>query len=476
MPLMSRTVSNTSTAPPTVQFLGAAGTVTGSKHLVRTGKASVLLDCGMFQGLKELRERNWAKSPVSVSEIDAIVVSHAHIDHTGHLPLVVRQGYRGPIWCTPATAELLPILLLDAAKLQEEDAEHANRKGYSRHVPALPLYTVQDAQNVFKLLHTAPFGEEFSPAEGVRTLFRRAGHILGSASIELRFGSPEIQLAFSGDLGRFGREILRDPEPIPQADVLLLESTYGDRVHSPDPLADLAGVVTEAAQRGGALIVPAFAVDRTQELLWALRRLEDQKRIPVVPVYIDSPMALEVTQLYVKYSGEHRLPVDNLIEPDANPLCCHRQKWIHSVDESKALNGQTGPMIIVSSSGMATGGRVLHHLEHRVSDPHTTVLFVGYQAAGTRGRLLLEGAKTLRLHGRDVPVNAQIRSVEGFSGHADRAEMLRWLGGFQRPPRKTYMVHGEGPAATGLAQVIHDQFGWETHVAEDGEVVPLLGT
>jgi metallo-beta-lactamase family protein len=460
---------------PTVQFLGGAGTVTGSKYLVRAGGRQVLLDCGLFQGLKSLRLRNWAEPPFQPSKVDAVVLSHAHVDHTGYLPLLAHHGFRGPVYCTPATADLLGVLLPDCARLQEEDAAHANRHGYSKHRPALPLYTSADAEAALRLVRRRPFGRPFQVCEGFTALNRRAGHILGAASVELRIGADDpLWLVFSGDLGRWNRPILRDPEPVPRADVLLVESTYGDRLHPPDPLPELARVVNEAAARGGALLVPAFAVDRTQELIWTLRRLEDEGRIPVLPVYEDSPMAIEVTELYGRHPDEHDVETRALTDEGKNPLKTRKLRAVRTPRESKALNAVQGPMIVIAGSGMATGGRILHHLARRLSDPRTTVLLVGYQAEGTRGRALQDGATSLRLHGRDVPVAARVEVVQGLSAHGDRKDILRWLSGFKRPPARTYVVHGEPAAAEGLAQAVRAELHWEVRPAVHGETVELV--
>ncbi len=460
-------------ASPTVQFLGAAGAVTGSKHLVRAGGRSVLLDCGLFQGLKQLRLRNWRQLPIEAATIDAVLISHAHIDHSGYLPLLVRQGYRGPILCSSATADLLPVLLCDAAKLQEEDAEHANRHGYSKHRPALPLFTSADAEAALRLIETRPFGERFPVTDGFAAIFRHAGHILGSATIELQIGgAAPCRLVYSGDLGRWNRPILRNPELVTDADVVLVESTYGDRVHTGDPEEDLARVIRESVQRGGVLLVPAFAVDRTQELLWYLRRLEEAKRIPVLPIYIDSPMAIDVTEIYARHPEEHNLEMAAFRQQHRSPLRCKNQHMARTPDESKAINHLGGPMIIISASGMATGGRVLHHLEQRLPDPRTTVLLVGYQAAGTRGRSLQEGARTIRMYGHEIPVRAHVETLQGLSAHADREDIIRWLSAFHQP-KHVYLVHGEPESARGLADTIEKRLHWQVSVARDEEVVEL---
>jgi metallo-beta-lactamase family protein len=459
---------------PTLRFLGGAGTVTGSKYLVSAGGRQLLLDCGLFQGLKELRLRNWSKFPFDPRQVEAVVLSHAHIDHSGSLPLLARQGFRGPIFCTSGTADLLSVLLPDSAHLQEEEAANANRHGYSKHRPALPLYSARDAQAALGLIEPRSYGERFPVTAGMMAILRRAGHILGSASVELQVGEPDaFRLAFSGDLGRYGRPILRDPEPIPDADALLVESTYGDRIHPPEPMESLARIVKEAAERGGALLVPAFAVGRTQELIWMLRQLEEAKRIPSLPVYIDSPMAIDVSDFYCRYPEDHALDMKQLMDQKRCPLCCKQYQLARTPEESKALNYHSGPLIIISASGMATGGRILHHLKLRLPDPRTTVLLVGFQSVGTRGRSLQNGARTIRIHGQDVPMRAKVETLDGLSAHADREEILRWLSGFRHPPTQTYIVHGEPRASQGLADALQSRLRWKARVARDGETIPL---
>ena len=407
----------------TIRFLGAAGTVTGSKHLLTVNGRHVLLDCGLFQGLKALRLRNWQPLPFDAARVDAVLMSHAHLDHSGALPLLVRQGFRGPIYCTPATKELAAVILRDAAHLQEEEAEIANRYGFSKHRPALPLYTTDDAEAALRLLETRDYGAPFPVNGDIDAIYRRAGHILGAATMELQLGPGACtRLVFSGDLGRWNRPILRDPELVPEADVVLVESTYGDRIHSGDAEAALARVVRDAVARGGALIVPAFALGRVQELIWTLRRLEDADAIPTVPVFVDSPMATDVTDIYLHHPEEHDLDMQLLRDAKRAPLRCREQRIIRTAQESKALNDRSGPMIIFSASGMATGGRVIHHLKARLGDDRTTVLLPGFQAAGTRGRALAEGAREVRIHGRSVPVRATVVTLDGFSAHADRDE------------------------------------------------------
>jgi len=455
----------------TLQFLGAAGTVTGSMHLVTTGARRLLLDCGLFQGLKELRLRNWTARLPDAASLDAVVLSHAHIDHSGYLPLVARQGFRGPIYCTAATAELLGVVLPDAARLQEDDAERANRHGYSRHHPALPLYTAADARAALQLVEPRPYDQAFAVCDGVTALLRCSGHILGAATVQLDVAGT--RLVFSGDLGRYDRPILPDPEPVPTADVLLLESTYGDRPHRSGAEDDLTRIVCAAAQRGGAIVVPAFAVDRTQELLWLLHRLEEARRIPALPTYIDSPMAIDVTDIYRRHPEDCDAQMAQALASGGRPLATQQLRIARSVEESKAINAVRGPIIIISSSGMATGGRILHHLVQRLPDPLTTVLLTGFQAAGTRGRALEEGAKQLTLFGQAVPVRARVERIDALSAHADCEETLRWLGGFERPPRATYLVHGEPEGAQGMAAAIKQRLRWDVRVAGDGETVEL---
>lgn len=460
---------------PTLQVLGAAGTVTGSKYLVKHRGQQVMLDCGLFQGLKELRLRNWLKPEFAPREITSIVLSHAHIDHSGYLPLLVKRGFRGTIHCTRGTAELLEVLLPDSAKLQEEDAQRANRHGYTKHAPAMPLYDERDVREALKLVDTHPFGKSFSVAGEMKVEFRRTGHILGAASIDLAIGKIDpVRVVFSGDLGRFRQPILHDPEPVPEADLLLVESTYGDRLHPPDPTAELERLINQAVAERGVIVVPAFAVGRTQELIWYVRQLEDAGRIPILPVYVDSPMAREVTEIYSRFTDEHDQETLALTHHGKRLIETNHMSLIRDHDESKAINSLQGPMIIVSSSGMATGGRVLHHLARRLGDPTTTVILPGFQAAGTRGRQLEEGARTIIIHGREVVVQARVVKVEGLSAHADQSEIMHWLHEFQRPPAACYLVHGEPVAAQALKSLIEQELDWPTHVAQDGEVIPIL--
>ncbi len=460
---------------PSIQFLGAAGTVTGSKHLLRANGSAVLLDCGLFQGLKALRERNWKSLPVEPSEIDAVVLSHAHIDHSGYLPRLVREGFDGPIYCTTATGALLTFLLKDSAYLQEEHAAYANRSRYSKHEPALPLYTIPDAVTTLELVRQLDTHSPFEVAKGIRVTYRPAGHILGAATVDLEIenGATPLRVVFSGDIGRYDSPILKDPEPVEQADYLLVESTYGDKQHAQDPDGQLARIFTETADRGGAMIVPAFAVGRSQEMLWRLKNLEDDGRIPKIPVYLDSPMAIGVTEVYRRACNEHDDEMHEAYAKGEKPLTPALLQVSATPAESKAINRVRGPIVIVSASGMASGGRVLHHLKRRLPDKRTTVMLTGYQAAGSRGRALQEGAKTVRIHGAEIDVRARVETVHGLSAHGDRSELLRWLGGFEHAPRHTFLVHGEPSVLNSFAGVIRDKRGWKVSVAKDRERAAL---
>lgn len=457
-----------------VEFLGGAGTVTGSMHLVHAGGNRVLLDCGLLQGLKDLRLRNWSERVADPAGVDAVVLSHAHLDHAGYLPRLVAAGFTGPVYCTPATGDLLTIMLPDAAHLQEEQAEHMNYMGFAKHKPALPLYTTADALEAVDRLVPRSYGQDFVAADGVTVRFRRAGHILGSATVDLALdGKRPSRLVFSGDLGRPHQPVLRGPERVPQADVLLLESTYGNRRHTGNPVQELAGIVRETARRGGVLVIPAFAVGRTQSVVWLLRQLEEDGKIPVLPTYVDSPLAIDATEIYLRHPEDHDLGLERLLDHGHNPFTTRQYHLARTRDQSRALNHLQGPFIIVSASGMATGGRVLHHLKLRLPEARTTVLLVGFQAAGTRGRALQDGAKTLRLLGAEVPVRARIETVAGLSAHADQEELLDWLGCMERPPRQVWLVHGEEDNAAAFAQVIRRRLGWKVAVAADRARVPL---
>ncbi len=454
------------TSTHSLTFHGGAGTVTGSKYLVATASSRVLLDCGLFQGEKELRLLNWAMPPVSPKSLDAIVVSHGHLDHSGALPLFVKHGFGGPIHCTTATAGLLRVVLTDSAHLMEEDAARANRYGYSKHRPALPLYTKDDVERTMRLVRPHGWHDPIDITPDITVRFHRAGHILGSAIVDLALAGPApLRLVFSGDLGRWDRPIIPDPELVPHADVLMVESTYGDREHGTDGELRLAQTIRETAARGGAVIIPAFAIGRSQEILWTIAKLRREGHIPPIPAYLDSPMAIAVTGLYAEHAadrGNEPMAVDGV---DYTSLA--------TPDESKRLNDHEGPFIVIAGSGMATGGRVLHHLKERLPNPRTTVLLPGYQAAGTRGRALEDGVELLRMFGTEVPVRAQVVTLDGFSAHADRHELMRWLRGFTSPPRKTWIVHGEAAGAMALAEAATKTLGWDAEVAVRGATVHL---
>ena len=447
-------------------FLGAAGTVTGSKYLLEHGGRRVLVDCGLFQGLKQLRLRNWAPFPLPAGELDAVVLTHAHIDHSGYLPALVRQGFRGPAYCTRATRDLCEIMLPDAGHLQEEDAAYANRHGLSRHRPALPLYTEADARRSLALLQPREFGEAFEVVPGIGARFSLAGHILGAASAHVTWDGGSA--LFSGDLGRNDDLLMLPPEPPPLADYVMMESTYGDRSHGDeDPETTLAEAIDRTAARGGVVIVPAFAVGRAQTLMYLAARLKRDKRIPDVPIFLNSPMAADVTQLYQGHCRWHRL----------SPAECRRiGEMVHvvkSVEESRSLNDLRYPAVIISASGMATGGRVIHHLKAMAPNHRNTILLAGYQAAGTRGAALAAGAREIKIHGGYVPVRADVVSINSLSAHADREELIEWIGRIPRPPRRVFLTHGEPVPADHLRLKIEEAHGFEVAVAEHQQTVEL---
>jgi metallo-beta-lactamase family protein len=450
-----------------LQFLGAAGTVTGSKYLVTDARNRVLVDCGLFQGLKNLRLRNWADLPFEAASISAVLLTHAHLDHSGYLPLLVKRGFTGPVYCTPATAELCKILLPDSGHIQEEDAEYANRGGFSKHHPALPLYTEEDAMRCLRQLRTVDFGEDFAVGPGLQGRFTAAGHILGAACVTVTGAAGK--LVFSGDLGRPHDGIMNPPTPLSDADYIVVESTYGDRTHpSVDALDELAQIILRTINRGGCVIVPAFAVGRTQALLHFIHQLKAQGRIPPqLPVYLNSPMATDVTTLYERFAGELRLPKSECA------AMCRAATFVTSVEQSKRLNAMHNPMIVVAASGMATGGRVIHHLKAFAPDPRNTILFSGYQAAGTRGAAMLGGAREIRIHGQDVPVRAEVAALSSLSAHADANEILQWLGSFRQAPRAAFVTHGEPVAADTLRQRIERGLRWTVHVPEHLQTVEL---
>ena len=452
-------------------FLGAARTVTGSKYLLETGGHKILIDCGLFQGLKELRLRNWQPLPFDVSELSAVVLTHAHLDHTGYLPRLVADGYRGRVYCTPGTAELSRLVLPDSARLQEEDAREANRLRFSKHDPALPLYRESDAFRALAQLQPVRFNNSISIADGVDIEFINAGHLLGSSFIKMTLQTGPTVL-FGGDLGRYSRPVLPDPSAPPQAEVLLLESTYGDRVHEPDDQgARLALIIKDTIARGGKLIIPAFAIGRVEEVLYWLKYLEDVGKIPKIPVYLDSPMALDALRYYASRASE--LDPDIQAADEIRRFFTARFQPVSSAQQSSELVRSRIPSIVVSSSGMATGGRVLHHLQGALPDKRSTVLFVGYQADGTRGRQLVDGAREVKIRGQFVTVNARIERIDSMSAHADSEETQRWLAGFALPPRITYLVHGEPKPMDTLKATIESRLHWKVHTPQHLEQVEL---
>lgn len=461
----------------TIQFLGAAGTVTGSKYVIEVGGSRMMVDCGLFQGFKELRLRNWNPLPIKPQSIGWVVLTHAHIDHTGYLPRLVRDGFTGPVYATKSTADLLDIMLPDSARIQEEDAAYANRKGFSKHKPALPLYTEQDARAALKQVEGVEFDEDIRLSKFLSVRFVPAGHILGSSFVVAEITErdhPPVKVIFSGDLGRYNEPILNDPADPEEADYLLVESTYGNRVHDDtDPKDRLAEIINATAERGGKVIIPAFAIGRTQLLIYHLRELEDEGRIPVLPVVVDSPMGVSATKLYTKHKGEHDLDMQHYERAQRSALSTRNFSLVQGRGGSKALNSLKAPAIIISASGMATGGRVLHHLAHNLPDPASTVIFVGYQAAGTRGQRLLKGEKEIKIHGQLVPVHAHIESIGSLSAHADSSEIMRWLSGFHKPPKKTFIVHGEPDSAEALRDKITKELGWNVVIPTDQEIVEL---
>lgn len=449
-----------------LQFLGGVGTVTGSKTLVRADAACLLVDCGQFQGLKELRLRNWGRPPFALDALDGILLTHAHLDHAGWLPVLARHGYRGPVWCTAGTADLLRVLLADAAHLQVEDADYANRKKYSKHDPALPLFDGQDVAAALALLRPTATGVDFDAGPGVTARFERAGHIVGAARVELRHQGRV--LVFSGDVGRTDDLLLKPPTRLGQADWIVVEATYGDRLHDrADPLDALHRAIGPVVQRGGVVMVPCFAVGRAQTLLHLLAQLKGLGRLADVPIFLDSPMAIEATRIY-----RHSV-VDHQISPDEVEALCAVARFTASAEDSRALNHLDGPFIVLAGSGMATGGRILHHLQHRGGDANNAVLLTGFQAAGTRGRALAEGRREIKLHGRFMAMRAEVIELTGLSGHADSQGLLRWLGTATSRPQRVLINHGEPQAARALAGIVHGELGWDVHVPGMGESVEL---
>lgn len=444
----------------TLTSLGAAGTVTGSKHLMEADGRRVLVDCGMFQGLKVLRERNWAPLAIPPDSIDAVVLTHAHLDHSGYLPKLVRDGFRGPVYCSSATADLCDILLKDSARIAENDAEYANRRGHTKHKPALPLYTVRDAEAALKQLKAIAFETETSVEGGAKMQLRRAGHILGAATVEFNWQGRGI--VFSGDLGRYDDVFMPDPAPVNAADYVVVESTYGDRIHPKnDPMEALGAVVERTVRRGGTVVIPAFAVGRTQVLLYHLWMLKRAGRIKSVPIFLDSPMAINATELLCGHLDDHRFSAETCEQS------CAIATYVRDVEDSKAIVSNPMPKIVIAGSGMATGGRVLHHIKAFGPEAKNTILFAGYQAVGTRGARLLAGETEIKMFGQWVPIRAEIANLPELSAHADAGEIIRWLRGFEKPPRRAFIVHGEPDASDALRVRIERELGWDAAVVDD---------
>lgn len=449
-----------------LQFLGATDTVTGSRYLLRQGKSSVLVDCGLFQGYKQLRLRNWSPLPVDAASIDAVILTHAHLDHSGYLPLLARQGFSGKVYCSPATLDLCRILLPDSGHLLEEEAEYLNRHKISKHSPALPLYTRDDAQRCLKLFEPVSYRKQWQPAKGLNASLTPSGHILGASFVRIDNGLRSI--LFSGDIGRPNDLVLEAPSPMDGADYLVVESTYGDRLHkNTDVLRELADVINRTAARGGVVVIPAFAVGRAQSLLYCIHLLKAQGVIQNLPVYLNSPMAANATNAY----GQHRAEL-RLTRAQCEAMT-HAARIVVTPEESRELNTRSGPMVIISASGMATGGRVVHHLKAFAPDQRNTILFAGFQAGGSRGATLVGGASTVRIHGEDVPVRAEVAMLDNLSAHADAGEIIGWLRGFKSAPRQTFITHGEAAAADAMRLRIERELHWPCHMPYYLESVSL---
>lgn len=446
-------------------FLGAAGTVTGSRTLVEAAGKRILVDCGLFQGLKELRLRNWGTPPVDPASLDGVVLTHTHLDHAGYLPRLYRAGYRGPVWCTPGTRDLASILLLDSASLQEEDARHANARRFSRHDPALPLYTRADAAGALSRFVPKDVDVPFDVG-GVRIRLAPAGHMLGAASVRLEADGTDV--VFTGDIGRPHDPLMRAPAPLLQARNLVVESTYGDRRHPAElPESMLAPVLARVLRRGGVVMIPAFAVGRSQLVMLMIARMKAAGAIPDVPVFLNSPMAIDATRIFREHGAEHRISAEEC------EVMCRAATFVHTTEDSKALNKRGGPMILIAGSGMMTGGRILHHLAAFAPDPRNALLLVGYQAAGTRGHAIEQGAAELKVHGSYIPVRAECVRIPGMSGHADHVEIGDYLSTVTEPPRQVFLNHGEPAAADAMRRYLHDRLGWQPVVARDGATVEL---
>lgn len=443
-------------------FLGATGTVTGSKYLLEDGTQNIMIDCGLFQGLKELRLRNWDEPPVDPLKMNALLLTHAHLDHSGYIPKIVKNGFKGPIYCSEATFDLCKILLPDSGYIQEEDAERANRYNYTKHKPALPLYTKQEAEDCLQYFKPVDFGRPHRLGDNLSFTLYRAGHILGASFIRVTDGSG-TSILFSGDMGRLNDPVMKAPAQIQDADYLVVESTYGDRLHDKsDPAGDIEKVVNQTAGRGGTVVIPAFAVGRAQALMYYIYKLKNEGRIPKnLPVYLDSPMAINASELLCKHLNDHRLPKNMCMD------VCGIANYTRTTEESKAIDQSNNvPKIIISASGMATGGRVLHHLKHYVGDKRNTILLAGFQAAGTRGDRLARGETEIKIHGQMWPVRAQIIKMDNMSAHADYSEILTWMENFSSPPRKVFVTHGEPEAAKAMQEKIKEKFGWDAVVPD----------
>ncbi len=449
-----------------LSFLGAAGTVTGSRYVLETDSGKILVDCGMFQGGKSLRLKNWEPFPVRPSELQAVVLTHAHIDHSGYLPRLVKEGFKGQIFCTPATAALCQILLLDSAKLMEEEARYANKRGFSKHKPALPLFTSEDAEQALEQFHPVPFGENRPLPAGVNVHFKHSGHILGAASV--RISDPKTSITFSGDVGRLSDPVMLAPENLSETDCLVVESTYGDRLHpETNPLTLLKQTFQRAWDQRGSVLIPAFAVGRAQQILYYIEKLKERGEMPDFPVYLDSPMALDATNLYCEFMKDHRLPEEECVRT------CKTAKYVRQVEESKAIQANTQPKVVISASGMATGGRVLHYLKKMLPDSRNIILFAGFQASGTRGASLVGGSDEVKIHGEYFEVNASVDNLENLSAHADSSEIITWLRNSKINPKKVFITHGEPSGSEALKTKLQEELGWECVVPKEGDIFEL---
>ena len=453
-------------ADNTIQFLGGAGTVTGSKHLLTIGDKRILVDCGLYQGIKNLRMKNRKAFPVDPKSIDLVILTHAHIDHSGYVPALIKQGYQGKIICTKATEDLCQVLLPDSGYLQEEEAYHANKYGYSKHSPAEPLYTEKDAQHALKRFQSYHYHEDVNLLKGIDIRFTPAGHILGSSAVSISFQGKTI--VFSGDVGRQNDSVMRSPEPLQKADYLVIESTYGNRLHdTTDPKAFFADAINQTAEKGGIVLIPSFAVGRAQTILHLIQQLKEEFKIPDLPVYLNSPMAITATEIYSRHNKEHKLSPEQCAAMDKGT------HFVRTADESRQLNGRKHPCIIISASGMASGGRVLHHLKSLVSKDKNSVVFVGFQAPGTRGDAMVNGTKHIKIHGSYLPVEASVLHLDSLSAHGDYEDILSWLDASKIAPKKVFITHGEPSASDSMRLHLQDHFHWNAIVPELGEIHPL---